>query len=81
MLELNTELCNRISKSHIGHILTTGNKISIMFYGKVIKFEIKLIKGEEMDVNLADSFKNINLDKEDLELYKIDESTKWKIYK
>lgn len=80
-LDFNTELYNRISKSHIGHILTKENQISIMFYGKMLKFKIKGITSRETISDLEDSFKNINFDENSYEFYKINESTKWQIYK
>lgn len=80
MLEFNTELYNRISRSHIGHIFTIGNKISIMFYGKNLKFEIKSIEHHK-NTSIESSFEKINLEENQHEFFKIDENTKWNLYR
>lgn len=81
ILELNSELYNRISKSHSGHILTVGNKIYIMFYGKVLKFEIKSIEAEKGDSDLEVAFQQLHFKDENYQFFKITDSTKWKIYR
>lgn len=81
MLEFNTELYNRISRSHIGHILTIGNKISIRFYGKILKFEIKSIEPHENTLNFESSFQNMSLEEQKNEFCKVNENTKWNLYR
>lgn len=80
MLEVNTELYNRISRSHIGHIITIGNKISIMFYGKKLKFEIKSIEPHK-NASIESNFQKINLEENKHEFFKIDGNTKWNVYR
>lgn len=80
MLEFNTELNNRISKSHIGHIVTTGNKICVMFYGKNLIFEIKSINKEcimDLEINL----KKLTIEQQEIAFFRINESTKWSLFR
>lgn len=77
MMEINSELCNRISKSYTDSILTIGNEISIMFYGRIIKLILKAIHTSGSECL------EIKLEKMDIEeqFYKINEKTKWKLYR
>lgn len=81
MFEFNAELYNRISRSHIDHILTTGNKISIMFYGKNLKFEIKSIEPTKNTLTFESSFQSMSLEEQTYEFFKINENTKWTLYR
>lgn len=81
ILDFNSELYNRISKSHIGHILTIGNQISIMFYGTVIKFEVKSVKTKESESDLKTSFEKMKVEDQDYKFFKINENTKWRLFK
>lgn len=80
MLEFNNELYNRISKSHNGCIVTVGNKISIMFYGKNIIFEVKSIN-KEYGMDLESKLKKMTIDEQKFDFFKINETTKWNLFR
>lgn len=80
MLEINNELYNRISKSHNGCIVTIGNKISIMFYGKNIIFKIKSINKEYV-MDLESNLKEMIIEDQKYEFFKINETTKWNLFR
>ncbi|KAK9744285.1 AAA+ lid domain [Popillia japonica] len=48
-MELTTELHTRIHKLYHSRLLAVGNRIEIMFFGKVLRFEIKEIQSEKSD--------------------------------
>ncbi|KAJ8976502.1 hypothetical protein NQ317_018446 [Molorchus minor] len=79
-LEVTGELYTRISKLHLDHVLTLGNKLSIMFYGKLLKFEVKSIETRDIYANLETDFSKLRIcDKHNL--YKVYEHTKWNLYR
>lgn len=81
ILEINSELNNRISKSYNGHILFVGNIISLMYYGKMLKFEIKTIESSTKESKLETQFEAMNLKNEGPEIFRTNEITQWKLYR
>lgn len=79
-LEVTSELHNRISKSHTDRILTAGNRISIMFYGKILKFEVKSLETNDKEINIENNFSRLNIEDRH-EFYRTSESTKWTLYR
>ncbi|KAJ8931196.1 hypothetical protein NQ314_015919 [Rhamnusium bicolor] len=79
-LEITSELYNRISKSYMNRILTVGNKISMMFYGKNLKFEVKSIETRESKSNLSNNFSKLTV-QDKYEFYMTSESTKWRLFR
>lgn len=77
-LEINPDLINRISKNFIGKILKTENKVNLMYFGKILKFQIKSIEARQQD-DLVESFNKLQL--KESEFFTINEKTKWKMYK
>lgn len=82
-LEITSELQNRISKSHTDRILTEGNRISIMFYGKILKFEVKSVETSDKEINIENHFSrlNISISSDGHEFYRTSGSTKWIMYR
>lgn len=78
-LEINSELNNRLSKSYVSYYFTPGNYISIMYYGNLLKFQIKYIS-ERLTEAVEDIFDNISI-LDDIKFYLVGNQTKWKIYK
>lgn len=81
-LEITSELQHRIHKAHIDQYFTIGNKISIMYFGKILKFEIKSIESntESSEDYLEEQFTNLSLDKQNL-FFKTTEKTSWKLFR
>lgn len=74
-LELISELSNRIQKSLIDKLFCVSNRFSIMYFGKDLIFEIKLIETE----HLADNFENLNISRNPF--YKMTNKTVWKLFR
>ncbi|CAH1159359.1 unnamed protein product [Phaedon cochleariae] len=82
-LEFSSELYNRISKSHESRILSLGNQIGSMFYGKLLRFEIKSIEVTEASNNQNDlntNFDRLCIEQPD-EVFEVTSHTKWKLYR
>ncbi|XP_018571693.1 spermatogenesis-associated protein 5 [Anoplophora glabripennis] len=79
-LEITSELYNRVSKSYTDRIFTVGNKISVMFYGKILKFEVKSIETSEKEINLENNFSRLCIEDQH-EFYRTSEATKWTVYR
>lgn len=77
-LKLTSELINRITRTYNKKIITLGNKICLMYFGKILKFEIKLIEGAS-EFNLESSFECLKINSND-QFYRITEKTKLKIF-
>lgn len=80
VLDLSSEIVNRIHKSYLQRILLPGNRISIMYYGKSLLFEVKLIEPSEKD-DLEGSLKELSINEEYTSCFKVDEKTNWKLFK
>lgn len=80
LLKLSSEVVNRIHKSYLQKILIPGNRISIMYYGKSLIFEVKLIEPPE-DNSLEDNFKELNIDESYMTYFRVEEKTKWKLFR
>ncbi|KAF2899331.1 hypothetical protein ILUMI_06845 [Ignelater luminosus] len=83
--ELFPDLSNRIQRFYLNRLLTEGNQILIMYYGKMFKFEVKLIKSTEEksskgSESLEDRFNELAL-KDDHQFYKVIKNTKFYIFK
>lgn len=79
-LEISTELCNRLTKTFEGRFLTVSNKIGIMFYGKMLKFEVTAISDSGSQDSLEDNFNNLLVNDAHI-FYRATETTKWRIYR
>lgn len=80
VLDLSPEIVNRIHKSYLQKILIQGNRMSIMYYGKSLLFEVKLIEPDEND-NLEDSLKELSLNDQYTSCFEVCEKTSWKLFK
>ncbi|XP_050299634.1 ribosome biogenesis protein SPATA5 isoform X2 [Anthonomus grandis grandis] len=78
LLEITSELNNRLSKSYEGLYLTEGNTVHIMFYGTRLQFEIKAIE-KRMDEDICNYVQKLSIG-DSRPFYLVDASTKWKIY-
>ncbi|KAJ8951028.1 hypothetical protein NQ318_006413 [Aromia moschata] len=79
-LEVTQELYNRLCKSFVNQILTVGNRLNFMFYGKILKFEITAIGVNDSETNIENDFSKLRIDN-NVKFYKVDKSTKWNIYR
>ncbi|CAH1123949.1 unnamed protein product [Ceutorhynchus assimilis] len=75
-LEISSELNNRLSKSYEGKYLTEGNIVYVMFYGTILKFEVKLI---EKKIVLTKCLENLSLHNKRT-YYSTTPHTKYKIF-
>lgn len=86
-LDISPELQNRLQKLFLNKYLTTGNRISIIFYGKTLSFEVKNIEHiiDDIDVNevscLAEKISNLSTESSKQIFYKITDKTMWNIYR
>lgn len=67
-----TELITRLHKSYLNKLLVRGNKIDVLYYGKIISFLVEEIKPKEL--NLVEQINEINLNDK---FFKIEENTKF----
>ncbi|XP_044749372.1 ATPase family protein 2 homolog isoform X2 [Coccinella septempunctata] len=74
--EITQDIQKRLTQVYKGTLLTTGNKISIFYYGKNLKFLIKEVTRENRDLEtelrdmtISDTF------------YEVTQKTKWIIFK
>uniref|UniRef100_A0A6P7FJ83 ATPase family protein 2 homolog n=1 Tax=Diabrotica virgifera virgifera TaxID=50390 RepID=A0A6P7FJ83_DIAVI len=78
-LEMAPELYNRISRTYEDRILTKGNIISVMFYGKELRFEVRSLDfGGEPDI--VNDFSKLAIGNQQ-QFLKISSKTKWTCYK
>ncbi|EFA02694.2 Transitional endoplasmic reticulum ATPase TER94-like Protein [Tribolium castaneum] len=73
-LEFTPELTNRLQKTFVEKIFCVNNRLSLMFFGKVLMFEIKSIESEQ----LADDFGNLTI--KGSHFYKITTKTSWTLF-
>lgn len=83
LFEISKELNNRIHKSNIDKILIKGNKISVIYYGKQLLYEVSHIEADDSDLQLEDGLRNLSLEnkKSAYAFFKVTESTIWKLFK
>jgi hypothetical protein len=76
-LDITTELTNRIQNAHSDKLYCVGNRISIMYFGKNLKFEIKTIETSS-DNLVEEHFKNLTI--EEHIFYRITNKTMWRMF-
>ncbi|KAJ3631466.1 hypothetical protein MTP99_012593 [Tenebrio molitor] len=76
-LDITTELTNRIQNAHSDKLYCVGNRISIMYFGKNLKFEIKTIETSS-DNLVEEHFKNLTI--EEHIFYRITNKTVWRMF-
>ncbi|XP_045478768.1 putative cell division cycle ATPase [Harmonia axyridis] len=74
--EITPEIEKRLCYIFKRTILTNGNKISIFYFGRLLKFSIKEVKSENSDP--VTNFDNLNLSDT---FYEVTENTKWVLFK
>lgn len=86
-IEISAELQNRLQKLYLNKYLAKGNKISIIFYGKMLSFEIKNVEQFANDVNinvlsnLTMKINALSTESNKHIFYKITNKTTWNIYR
>lgn len=79
-IELSSELHTRIHKLYIERLLAVGNKISIIFFGKPMKFEIKAIQCDNtVDNGLVKEFADLNIYEKDF--FRVTSCTKFILFR
>lgn len=78
-IEINSEISNRLHKSYLNKLLTVGNKINILYYGKVLTFEIKHIEPFENE-SLVENLERLSIEKKAM-FYKVVDKTSWTVFK
>lgn len=78
-LEITSELSNRMHRTNVGKILMQGNKISLMYYGKLLVYDVHCVETDDMSVE--DGMKNLSLENTSTSFYKVTEQTTWKLFK
>ncbi|RZC40441.1 spermatogenesis-associated protein 5 [Asbolus verrucosus] len=76
-LEINPELSNRLHKAHNDKFYCVGNRISMMYFGKILKFEIKLIETKPSQ-ELEENFRQLKIDGHNF--FKTTNKTMWKLF-
>ncbi|XP_056640032.1 ribosome biogenesis protein SPATA5-like isoform X1 [Diorhabda sublineata] len=81
-LDITPELYNRLSKTYENKIITKGNFISVMFYGKELKFEVKTLESsnDRDDSDLTNYFSELCIGDQQ-PFYKVTSKTKWTCFK
>ncbi|XP_017776347.1 PREDICTED: spermatogenesis-associated protein 5 [Nicrophorus vespilloides] len=77
ILEISNELLNRLRKSYTDKLVVRENNLSILFYGKQLKFQIKSVSAQNEDFE-EDFNEKLTLDEC---LFKITKKTTFEIFK
>lgn len=84
-----SQIATRLHRSYINKLLTNTNVISILFYGKSIKFEIKTIESSDIECSefsatsgsLEGCFTDLSINVASTGFHKVVEATRWKLFK
>lgn len=88
-IEISPELQNRLQKFYLNKYVTCGNKLSLMFYGKRLIFEVKSIQNFEQKLtnhckggitSLEEKLKQLSTNYTDC-FYRITDKTNWSIFR
>lgn len=81
LFDVSNELSNRIHKSNLGKVLTKGNKISLIYYGKLLLYEVYDIEKDDTS-SVEDELENLSLENKTQTCFcEVTERTSWRLFK
>lgn len=85
-IEISNEMQNRLNKLYVNTYLTVGSKLSVMFYGKKLIFEVKSINSTEKELKtdyltkLEEGIANLSTNVSQA-FYKVTEKSFWNLFR
>ncbi|KAF5275487.1 hypothetical protein FQA39_LY18642 [Lamprigera yunnana] len=76
-IEITSNLMNRLHKLHLDRLLMVGNKISLLYFGRLLYFKVQLIQCFQLETNLQTLMEECNID---VSFYGVTENTSWSIF-
>ncbi|XP_018327434.1 spermatogenesis-associated protein 5 [Agrilus planipennis] len=77
-IQISPELINRIQNIYLNKLLTVGNTINVLFFGKTIHFKIVHINSFESTIE--DEFKKLSIVENTSVFFNVCNKTKWKLF-
>lgn len=72
------EFCNRIQNNFINKVITSGNILTVLFYGKLLKLQVNSIQAKQEHYDVVEEMIELNIE-DKYNFYLIDKNTKWTI--